>query len=105
MGRGLTVALIAGLVVAVGIGLAVGVLAGNRTSPTPSLLPAPDPTHIVHCTSVQGVADACRQNGLDVRPPIVGQACALPAGGGLWTVRGTSLDRICAPRQTRTLVR
>jgi len=99
MGRGWLILFLAGLVVAVGIGLAVGVLAGNRTSPTPSLLPAPDPTRVVHCTSVRRPADACRQDGVDVRPPIVGQACALPAGGGAWTAHGaTSQDRVCSPR-------
>src|SRR6478672_2506490 len=89
--------LLAGLVVAVGIGLAVGVLAGNRTSSMPSLLPAPDPSHLVRCTSIARLADACRQDGLDVRPPTLGQACALPTGAGTWTARGRSgEDRVCA---------
>jgi hypothetical protein len=98
MSRRWTSLLLAGLVVAVGIGLAVGVLAGNRTSSMPSLLPPPDPSHLVRCTSIARVADACRQDGLDVRPPMLGQACARPTGPGTWTARGrTGEDRICAP--------
>lgn len=99
MSRAWIILLLMGLVVAVGIGLAVGVLAGNRTSLMPSLLPPPDPSHLVRCTSIERVADACRQAGLDVRPPVLGQACALPTGAGTWTAEGrTGQDRVCAPQ-------
>ena len=86
--------LIAGIVVAVGIGLAVGVLAGNRSSPTPGLLPQADPSHPVRCTSIEQVApDACSQGALDVRPPVLGSPCALPGGAGVWRAVGS--DRVC----------
>ena len=88
--------LIVGIVITVGIGLAVGVLAGNRASPTPGLLPTPDPGQAVHCTSVERRADSCQQGGLDVRPPVVGQACSLAAGPGVWRAAGRSGDdRVC----------
>src|SRR4030088_659528 len=97
MGRLGIVLLIGGLVIAVAIGLAVGGLAGNRTAPTPALLPAPDPQHRVHCNTIDRPDDACRQSGISVRPPVLGGACARLGGVGGGVAAGpTGDDRMCS---------
>jgi hypothetical protein len=98
MGRLGIVLLIGGIVIAVAIGLAVGVLAGNRTAPTPALLPAPDTQHRVHCTTIDRPDDACSENGIAVRPPVVGAACTRLGSVGSWVAAGrTGDDRACRP--------
>jgi hypothetical protein len=94
--------LIGGIVVAVAIGLAVGVLAGNRTTPTPALLPVPDPQYRVHCNTIDRRDDACSQSGIDVRPPVLDEACTRLGAVGRWVVAGpTGDDRLCSAARGR----
>lgn len=93
------VALFAGaILVAVGLGAGVTLLAANRVSPMGESLPSPDPSVIVRCNSVYGHGDACRQGDLDVRRPIGGRSCPRSDGPGIWRpVNPTSVDLVCRP--------
>ncbi len=98
------IALLAGAVMlAIGFGAGVTLLAANRVSPMRELLASPDPGLIVRCVSVDSRADACSQGELDVRRPAIGQSCERARGPGVWEpVRPASLSFSCRPLSAKS---